>query len=491
MTALILSIDIGTTTIKAALVTPDGQIINQACAESPLDRPEAGAVEHSPARLVEGILDICGKAIEGHASDVKMIVPSSYQFGLILLDRQNKPLTGISTLLDTRACGSWNSFRSEFRAGDLYMKTGCPQFIQYPLLRLYHLRKTNPGLFERVGKVLSSKDYLVMELCGEILAETSTAAATQMLNAHTLKWDTSILDTVGLSVEQFPLPCDGLATQVNILPSTAARLGLPSPVPFLLGVYDGGALGVGLSGLEKSVGVINLGTSGMLRIPYSSPLLDDAEQMRFQTYHLFRNLYFIGGAVNNGAVPLRWIKDLLGAGSWDELTSLASEVPAGSRGVTFLPYFTGERDWKVGDALSGVIHGLREHHGRAELVRAAMEGVAFSLGLLGKALSENSLMPEELRMGGGCARVKPWVQICSNVLNQPIRLPPIDEPALLGNAILGYTALKEYDSLESAAAAMIARGDWVEPRSDEVTRYNELMARFMKLRQSSVLQETL
>ncbi len=481
----VLSIDIGTTTVKAALVSADGKIVNQSITESPVERPEEGAVEHNPALLIERLIDVCGKAVQGHASRVKVIVPNSYQFGLVLLDPSGKVIHGISTLLDTRVCKSWAKFQAAFDAGEVYEQTGCPSFIQYPLARLFHLKNDKPDLFARIGRILSSKDFITLSFCGELLAETSTNAASQFLNVKTLEWSDLILKKLSLTADQFPVTCDGGSTMPMIRREIAESIGLPAPVPFLLGVYDGGALGVGLSGLAESVGIINLGTSGMLRIPWKAPLLDDTKKMRFQTYHLTGDTYFVGSAINNGTVILRWLKDLFGC-DYEAISEAALSAPAGANGVTFLPYLTGERDWKVGDVLSGVVHGLREHHGRSELCRAAMEGVCFSLYLIKEALAENKMLPKELRMGGGGLRVSFWPQMFADVFAQPIRLAPVEEPALLGNAILGFTALREFRTLQEAASAMITPGEVIEPDMTQVPAYRELLARFKQLRSNAV-----
>ncbi len=314
--ALTLAFDIGTTNLKAGIVDPEGHILESASAQLNIERPEARAAEHNPEELLALLLKLGQQVSTPHKQNIKIISVSTYQFGLILLSKDFRALTGITTLLDTRARVTYEEFKASADMAKIYQKTGCPPFTQYPLARLFYFHKKYPHLLEQAAYVLSGKAFVLHKLTGELFSDPSTEAASQLLNMHSRQWDEELLNSLGLGVQQFPALHDALAARFPILPEIQQALGLPEAVPVIPGLYDGGALAVGLGGLQTERGVINIGTSGMLRVVTPRPVLDKPELMRLQTYYLMDGLYFAGGAVNNATLPLNWLKTHLTHGEY-------------------------------------------------------------------------------------------------------------------------------------------------------------------------------
>jgi gluconokinase len=146
---------------------------------------------------------------------------------------------------------------------------------------------------------------------GEWVTDYSTAAATQIYNAHTYQWDEELLSRLNLSPDQFPLAEDGTKIIAPLKKELCAALGLNKNVQVILGVFDGAALAVALGGLAPNVGIINLGTTAMLRIPGDQPALDKNENKRIQAYALQKGNFLNGGALNNAALPLDWMRNNL------------------------------------------------------------------------------------------------------------------------------------------------------------------------------------
>jgi gluconokinase len=155
-----------------------------------------------------------------------------------------------------------------------------------------------------------------------------------------------------------------------------AAWGLKENVKVLLGLYDGAALAVGLSGLKTGVGIINLGTTAKLRVPGNQPALDQNENKRIQAYALKKGFFLNGGALNNAALPLDWLqKTLFNVDVQSEdLHKITNEPPLFS-----LPYLTGERDSKTGPYASGVFFGIRRDHTPIDFTRSVLEGDANSM----------------------------------------------------------------------------------------------------------------
>jgi gluconokinase len=347
---------------------------------------------------------------------------------------------------------------------------------------LFYLKQKSPDLLKRARYILSSKDYLVYRFTGELIAEQSCAAATQLLDINSFTWDSEGMNLLGISPDLFPPLVDGMKTSFPLLDSVRHEIGLTSKPVVVPGVYDGAALAIGVTGLRPQIGVMNVGTSAMVRVHGQIPVFDKTGEMRLQINTLSADSFLNGGAINNATLPLTWMQNNL----FDlDLREFDHFNPHKGPPLFCLPYLTGERDAKVGSNASGVFFGLREQHGKKDLVRALFEGVAYSLALIKNSLTVNDVQIDELRLGGGGANSKGWAKIFADVLNTSIRLPKGEEPALVGNAMIGFSASGRFESLEEAVETMVTTGPVIEPSTDSVKQYAKYFDFFQKLREAS------
>ena len=158
---------------------------------------------------------------------------------------------------------------------------------------------------------------------------------------------------------------------------------------------------------------------------------------------------------------------------------LGSEPP-----LLCLPYLTSERDSKTGPFASGVFFGLRQFHGKTDMARAVLEGVAYSMRYLLEAIQENELPVRELRMGGGGTRVAPWPQIFANVLGLPIHIPSDAEMGLLGSAMLTLVAGRHYPDVATLSRQISRTPRRIDPDTQAVAIHDQRYAFFKKVRES-------
>lgn len=480
--ALTLAIDLGTTNLKAGLVDEQGNILSVQSCRLETYGHEPGAAEHDPEELKRLMLDVCQQLLTDEYKDrVGFVVASTYQFGLMMLDAQRKPLTGITLLTDIRSQHTFADFLSAFGDVDIYHKTGCPLISQYVLPRLYYFSKEKPLLYDKIKYFTDSKSFVFEWLTGEWVTDMSTAAATQFFNAHDLGWDEELLSRLGLSPEQFPLAKDGTTAVAPLKIELSTALGLREGVQVVLGVYDGAALAVGLSGLQPNVGIINLGTTAMLRVPCNQPAFDKDENKRIQAYAVREGTFLNGGALNNAALPLDWMRStLFDIDVQDEaMQELKSEPP-----LISLPYLTGERDSKTGPYASGVFFGIRRNHTPLDFARSVLEGVAYSMRYIYDALRENNLQVSEIRMGGGGININAWPQLFADVLGVPVTTSALNEMALVGNAMLALTAGGVYNNLGEASEKMLQAGQRIEPNQPAMLLHDQRYQFFKKLRET-------
>ena len=477
MENLILAVDIGTTNIKAGIIDPEGNILRAKTSELEVERDETGKAEHNPEKLFSNFISICRDVLNGYQDKIVLLVLSSYQFGLIPLDKDFRPLTGLITLLDIRPRETFDELARKLDFEELYGRTGAPPLFISSLSKIYWLKRKRKEIFENARYFLSSKDYFLLRLLGKPYTEPSIASATQLMNINDLKWDAYPLDILGINEGYLPEIVQSEEIVGKISPEVRESLGLKKDVYVLPGVYDGGAIGLGIGAMGDSVGVMNIGTTAMLRIAYPKPIIDKDKKMRFQAYYLCSNKWFIGGAINNAGVVLKWFRDNLFDLPYDELTSLAEKVQVPD--LFFLPFITGERYPEIGNIVSGVFWGLRSYHTKSHMIRAGMEGVAFTLKLAFDALKENEIEIKELRAGGGGTKSPLWMRIFSSVFNMPIKITECDEPALLGSAQLGFYALKIFKSLQEAREKLVKVKGIYHPE-EEMLEYYERRYEFFK-----------
>ncbi|MEF8916196.1 MAG: gluconokinase [Candidatus Bipolaricaulota bacterium] len=469
-----LVVDVGTTNIKAGLVDPEGRVVSQDSRNLEVHRPEKGAAEHDPEEILESFSKIVRETVNGNVDEVEFLGLTGYQFGFLPLDESWEPLTGVLTLMDERPKSVMGKFQNRSDLAEIYRSTGCPPLFAYQLPKLLWLKEQKPNVFDKASHFADVKSFLLKELVDEFITDPGTASSSQLFNINDFAWDNRLMELAGVDRDQLPKVGDGKEILGRLRPELAEKLGLGDEVEVVLGVYDGGAMVLGLGGVNGQVGVCNLGTTGMIRTCSDEPIMDDPEQRRLQTYSLLPGKWAVGGAVNNAGVGLRWFRDNLRPGKkYDDIISAAAQVEPGSGGVFSLPYFTGERDPRIGNMASGSFFGLKDYHTREHLARAILEGVGYSLNFIREVMTEDGIEFDRIRIGGSGARSDLWPQIIADVTELPVRKTLTENTTLIGGAMVGYKAMGFYDSMPEAGREMIKSGREFSPVSNNVDCYEE------------------
>lgn len=480
--ALTLAIDMGTTNLKVGLVNERGEIISLSSSAIKTISGEPGKAEHDPEEIKNLVISLSRQVLKNEKTDeVRFVISSTYHFGLMMMDEQRKPLTGLTLLTDTRSQFTFPEFLSVYADDNLYQKTGCPLISQYLLPRLFYFSKEKKKLYKKVKYFHDSKSFLFEWLTGAWMTDISTASATQLFNLENFQWDGDILSSLRLSPKQFPGVADGTAFTSPLKKEICDALGLNENCKAILGVYDGAALSVGLSDLKPDVGIVNLGTSAMIRVPGLQPVFDKNENKRIQAYAFNKTLFLNGGALNNAALTLEWMRNNLFDFNLEDFSFQTShnELP-----LICLPYLTGERESKTGPYASGVFFGIRRNHTRLDFVRSVLEGVACSMRYIYEALTINKLEVKEIKMGGGGVNIWQWPQLFANVLGVPFTISTGKEPALVGNAMIALTAGGIYKDFNEAAKNMIRLEKYIVPDKSSVEIYDRYYHFFKEFRES-------
>lgn len=477
----VIGLDVGTTAVKVGLYSSDGTEHAVVSRDYPLSSPHPGWAEQDPDEIVEACLDALEEiSRHAHRAGVAIagIAASTAMHSLIGLDEHGRPLTQMLTYADTRSRAQAEQLRAEHLG--VYRRTGTPLHPMAPLAKLVWFHDEQPELASRVWMWGTIKEYLIHALTGTWAIDHASASATGLFNLDEQQWDDEALQLARITPDQLA-PLVPTTHVAGVLSTVAAeRTGLASDTPVVVGATDGVLANLGVGALGNDLGAITIGTSGAVRVTVDAPVTDPA--MRVFCYALTDERWVVGGAINNGGLWLRWLRETVfdAALDDDELTALAQDIAPGADGLLSLPYLTGERAPQWSAAPSGVIFGLRFHHGRGHLVRAGLEGVAHQLRLVTDALTDCGHPVRRLRATGGFTNSALWTQLVADILDVELELPQVTEATAFGAGVLGMTALGLLDDIEAINDLIVVR-DRIEPNPELRGVYDEAHRRYVDL----------
>jgi gluconokinase len=481
----VIAVDIGTTSTKTLMISRDGQIRASYSVEYPLHTPKPDVAVQDPLEIfsavVTGIREVVS-GVKAGPEEVLCVSFSSAMHSLIAVNQELNPLTPCITWADNRSAGYVKKLKDEYNGLQIYLDTGTPIHPMSPLLKLMWMKDHLPDVFGNAHKFIGIKEFIFAKLFGEYLIDYSLASATGLFNLRRLDWDGQALEAAGVGPERLSKPVPTTHFVTGMEPSYAAEMGLSAETPFVLGASDGVLANLGAGAIDPGHVAVTIGTSGAVRGVVSEPITDP--EGRLFCYALKEDFWVIGGAINNGGIMFRWVRDQLatleaeqgrklGMDPYDYLSSLAENVAPGSDGLVFLPLLAGERAPYWNANARGVFFGLALYHEKKHMIRAVLEGVVYRIDSVVKALEELAGKPVEVHASGGFARSRLWRQLMADVLGTSVTVPTSIESSGLGAAYLGLLAMGEVKNLSGIR-------DWIqaavrhEPNGENHRIYREL-----------------
>ncbi len=492
-----IGLDLGTGSCKAVVV--DAALQPRAMGASSYGsgsrgtHSASGFEEQDADELVAGLAAACRQAVQAAQRDHPKLMRrpcaglsvGGTLHSLLALDSQGRPLTGVYTWADLRAVQQAATIKTDARSRELYRRTGCPVHAMYPLYKIAWLQQMHPQIFHKAQRFVSAKEYVLHQLTGEFRLDYAIAAGTGMLDVRSLAWDDEALAIAGIDVGRLSPLGDATDWLPGLTPEAARLLGLAPGTPVALGASDAVNSNLGAGAISAESAVLMIGTSGALRFFSPEPVLD--AQARTWCYRVDRNLYLVGGAINNGGLALTWLRDLFlqaaqgTAGlSFDDLLMLAQQSPPGAEGVLCLPLFAGERSPGWNPEARGAFIGLSLRHGPAHVTRALIEGIAYRFRSLDEALHEAGASYQHLRASGGFARSPFWLQLNADVLGRELEIVESGETSALGAATWPLLAAGVLTDIEQVAqhVPIVER---VAPHPDATAFYGAIYQRYKSL----------
>lgn len=487
MGTYLLGIDIGTSACKVAIFEKNGKVLAQSNQSYQLYYPHPGWVEQDAdewwSAICDGIRDVLDQSGIAPA-DIAGIGVDGQSWSAIPVDKEGNALARTPIWMDTRARDICDRVKSDVGFERIFEVAGNDFLPSYTTPKMLWFKENAPDVFRKTDKFLQSNSYIAMKLTGVMSMDYSQGYGVHFFKMNDCTVDADLARELGLSVDLIP-QLYGCHDVVGGVTAEAAKLtGLAEGTPVVAGGLDAacGTLGAGvyLPGQTQEQG----GQAGGMSICVDHAL---AHPKLILGTHVVPGMWLLQGGTVGGGGTLRWFRQEFGAEqSFDELTALAEPIPAGSEGVIFLPYMAGERSPIWNPDAKGVYYGLGFDKTKGHLVRATLEGVAYSLEHNLRVAAETGAKVGELIAMGGASNSRLWTQIKADVTGKTIKVPTSDTATTLGAAILAGVGVGVYGGFEEAVKETIVITRVQEPDMEAHEQYQKYMQMYLDLSEALI-----
>jgi gluconokinase len=451
----IIGIDIGTGSIKAIAMNSKGTIIADSQLYYSTQSPQPGFSEQDPEIIWNAFISCVKEIVTAIKYPPVSISFSSAMHGLIAVNKQNKPISNLITWADTRSEKIAEQIRKSKAAKSIYTATGTPIHPMTPLCKIIWLRKNQTSVFKSVCKFISIKEFIWFRFFGVYEIDHSIASATGLFNIKALQWNKASLELCRINTSQLSELQPTNFIRKNAEASVVKALSLSSETSFCIGASDGCLANLGSYAIEKGTAALTIGTSGAVRIASPKPVFN-YQEMTFN-YLLDDKTFICGGPVNNGGNMVQWLlANFLNIKKpskedYKKLFQAIDSIPAGSKGLLFLPYLHGERAPVWDGTASGVFFGIKPFHTQAYFLRAALEGICYSMNQVLNIVESSTSKINKLIVGGGLIHSGTWMRILSDITGKKLFVFQKEDSSAVGAALLNMKAIKmikNYSSLK-------------------------------------------
>ena len=482
----VISIDFGTTSVKTALIDEDGNLLGFHCREYQLITPLPGWVEADPEIYWKRLPETIGRTLAQagvSAEDVSAMSLSSQGQTFIPLDRHGNPLTRAMVWLDRRAQSQAQMIQAKFGQRDYYKHTGYPTTsASLTASMLLWLKDNSPDVFNSAARFALIRDFIALRACGRAVIDETGAVASGLYDIQQRCWWPELLAWIGLDQTQLPSVVPSGQIIGELTTDAAAFLGLAPGTPLVSGAWDQLAASIGAGSPQSHLVTETTGTALAVVATTDSLILDDQARLLSVPHALPGKGALLPYAPTSG-ILLKWLRDELSAPgtTYEDLTTLAAQVPPGARGIFFLPHFAGTGSPDFDPSVRGAIVGLQLAHTRADICRALLESLAFLLRDCLDVIKELNVQPRAVRMLGGGARNQLLCQIKADLLGIPAQTMAFPEAALMGNTILALVGIGHYKSVEQATSRMVRTDQTYDPDPSNRQCYEHGYQRYKEL----------
>ncbi len=473
-----LGIDVSTTATKALLVNSGGQVVAVSATEYPFETPRPLWSEQHPSLWWNGAQKSIRAVLEQSGIDpaqVGGVGLTGQMHGLVLLDEAGEVL---------RPSILWNDQRTQAQCDEIHARIGRERFIQvtgnvaltgFTAPKILWVKQNEPDVYAKAAHVLLPKDYVRYKLTGEFGMDKADGAGTVLMNLEARDWSDEVLAALEIPRAWMPPLYEGPQITGRLTPEAATATGLQPGTPVMAGGGDQAAQAVGVGAVTEGIVALTLGTSGVVFATANGAFIEPEGRLH-AFCHSVPGKWHLMGVMLSAAGSLRWYRDTFAPGvGFDDLLAPAAQIPAGSDGLLFLPYLTGERTPYPDPLARGAFVGLTVRHGLAHCTRAVLEGVAFGLKDSFELMKSSGLGEiRQVRVSGGGAKSPLWRQILADIFGCELVTVNTTEGAAYGAALLAAVGAGKYPSVEAACEAAIQLTGSTLPNAEQVSAYEKV-----------------
>lgn len=473
----LLGIDVSTTGCKALLIDPDGNVTGVANTENSLSTPHPLWSEQDPAEWWRGTVSSIRQVLKAtgvSGEDVLGIGLTGQMHGLTLLDEDGSVLRPAILWNDQRTGKQCDEIRARLGKQRLIEITGNDALTGFTAPKILWVQENEPEVMAKTRHILLPKDYVRYLLTGDFAMDKADAAGTILLDIKTREWSPEMLKALDLPAAWLPKTYEGPQV-TGVVSEEAARLtGLIAGTPVIAGGGDQAAGAVGSGAVQQGIVSLALGTSGVVFATTDQPFIEPEGRLH-AFCHSVPGRWHLMGVMLSAAGSLRWYRDTFAPGvGYDALLEPAAGIPAGSEGLLFLPYLTGERTPHPDPLARGAFVGLTVRHSLPHLTRAVLEGVAYGLRDSFELIKSAGLESiHQVRVSGGGARSALWRQILADVFNAELVTVNTTEGAAYGAALLAGVGTGVWPNVDTACAATVRQTGCTLPDPRQVEKYEQ------------------
>lgn len=477
--AFLLSIDVGTSGVRASLFDDAGA---ETMSHPGTRRSVVSDLgEFYPDALIEEVIATIDELLASSvASEIQFIAISTFWHSLVGVDATGTPTTPLLSWADTRAARVANDLLGSFNEGEIHARTGCRFHASYWPAKLRWIRNEWPERFDATRQWLGFGEYLCLRLFGGTGASISLASATGLFNQRACDWDWDFVRALDISPDTLPRIDD--EDRPRLTKAFARRWPALATARLAVVVGDGATNNIGAGCTTKDKVALMVGTSGAMRVVFAGGPPDELPPALW-SYRASRTRVTVGGALSDGGGLVRWLRESLNLETADLESELAALEPD-SHGMTIMPFWSGERSTGWSPDARGVIFGLKQETQPVQIVRAALEAIAYRFALIARAL--DAVAPNaSIVASGNALRYSPvWIQIIADVLGRPVTLGNTAEASTRGAALLALEAVGKIATIEDVSVSPaevfepdVFQPDVFQPDMERHARYREGLAR--------------
>ena len=490
----VIGIDIGTSGTKTVLFDEKGKVIASKTIEYPMYQPQNGYADQDPADWYNAAVNTIRSVIKADkvsANDIVGIGFSGQMHGLVMLDENNEVIRKSIIWCDQRTADEVEKMNQKIGRERLIAITANPALTGWTAAKILWVKNHEPENYARCRHILLPKDYIRFMLTGEYATEVSDASGMQLLDVPNRCWSEEICDKLGIDMSMLAKIYESCEITGTVTEKAAALTGLKAGTPVVGGAGDNAAAAVGTGVVTDGKAFTTIGTSGVV-FAHTSKVSIDLKGRVHTCCAAVPNSWHVMGVTQGAGLSLKWFRDnfcnaeketakQIGVDEYYLMDKEAETVPIGANRLLYLPYLMGERTPHLDPNARGMFFGLSAMHTKKDMLRAVMEGVAYSLRDCVEIFREMNISVSDMMACGGGGSSPLWRQMLADLYACPVKTASSKEGPALGAAILALVGTGVYKSVPEACEAICDIDKIQEPISENVPVYEKYFRLYDKI----------